>query len=103
MTPLALLNYHQGYSSYHAKLFDSYRSQKTNSVRPVALEIWNFWTLVQYPMTPGLQGAENGPMSAYFPDHPLIPKNACPFVGAELKTIFVPTKLNPEDPVGSGS
>ena len=72
-------------------------AKKTNSVRPVALEIWNFWTLVQYPMTPGLQGAENGPMSAYFPDHPLIPKNTCP-EGAKTPRVKLIGEVGPLPP-----
>ena len=48
-------------------------------------------------MTPGLQGAENGPMSAYFPDHPLIPKNTCP-EGAKTPRVKLIGEVGPLPP-----
>ena len=48
-------------------------------------------------MTPGLQGAENGPMSAYFPDHPLIPKNTCP-EGAKTSRVKLIGEVGPLPP-----
>ena len=44
-----------------------------------------------------LQGAENGPMSAYFPDHPLIPKNTCP-EGAKTPRVKLIGEVGPLPP-----
>ena len=52
-------------------------------------------------MTPGLQGAENGPMSAYFPDHPLIPKNTCP-EGAKTPRVKLIGEVGPLPPSSPG-